>query len=682
MPCLRKFYFAALATLALGFAFSSSQIAFAQAEDDVVVNEFVVNPTTGKEYIELLVTKPGGVNMQGWTISDVGTRAGATAATEGDVTLPAAAYLANVPQGTFVVIVLTTPATPNTNTLTEDTSTTDGNRKLVLIIGTTAGLVTGGTIDNAASDNIQVYAGTRAAGTLIDQTLAGTNSSYITGATWGDNNGATTTDNINGSTAIPSNAAVRFVPTADTLTAYQDNDTGARFAVDANSYGTPGAPNTGVPGDTSIFTASTNAPLIISEFRTFGPTGSCDEFVEIYNTSGVPFTVPTGNAGSLGFAGAQSNGNVLFTIPNGTVIPARGHYLVVNNGGACTGSFSGSAYPAGSPAATATGDNTMNEDIPANAGIALFNTSLQSGFTLANRLDAVGPTSEANPLYKEGTGYPVFSVALSGNPGVNYSIFRNAQSGVPVDTGNNETDFQTADINGTNVCASTVNFRCQRLGAPGPENLSSPVQRNAEIKATLVDPQCASISVNPTLRSACRFERRTDAGSGYGSSPTSTGTLSIRRRFTNSTGVPVTRLRFRIVDITTFPAPLGTADLRAISSPQVTATCQSESGVPHLCSDTGTPTTTIEGTTLETDASGQPNGGAFNSTLSLATPLAAGASVNLQFLLGVEQNGSFRFFINVEALPAPTSAPAAFSPATATKAQTTGQALATRKGGN
>ncbi|HYG08760.1 MAG TPA: hypothetical protein VD835_02185 [Pyrinomonadaceae bacterium] len=665
MQPLRRLFFVALATLALGFAFSSSEVAFAQAEDDVVINEFVVNPATGKEYIELLVTNPAGVNMQGWTISDVGTRAGATGTTEGDVTLPAAAYLANVPQGTFVVIVLTTPAA-NTNTLTEDTSTTDGNRRLVLIIGTTTGLTATGTIDNAASDNIQVYAGTRAAGTLIDQTLAGTNTSLITGATWGDNNTATTTDNINGSSGIPSNSAVRFVPTADTLAAYQDNDTGARFAVDAASYGTPGAPNTGVPGDASIFSGG-GAPLIISEFRTFGPTGSCDEFVEIYNTSNSPYTVQSLAAGSSGFAVAQSNNNVLFTIPNNTIIPARGHYLAVNNGGgACTGSFSGSAYPAGT-ASTATGDNTLNEDIPTNAGIAIFNTSLQGGFNTTNRLDAVGASGETNPIYVEGTGYPPLSAALSGNPGINFSIFRNAQSGVPQDTDNNETDFQVADINGTNLCSSTINFRCQRLGAPGPENLSSPVQRNAEIKASLVDTQCASISVNPTLPSACRLERRTGAGSGFGSSPTSTGTLSIRRRFTNNTGAPVNRLRFRIVDITTFPSLSGTADLRPITSSQVTATCQSEGGTPHLCSDNASPQTTIEGTTLETDAAGQPNGGGLNSTLSLATPLADGASVNVQFLLGVEQNGSFRFFVNVEALTS-------VAPPAATKSQ------ATRKG--
>jgi hypothetical protein len=104
----------------------------------------------------------------------------------------------------------------------------------------------------------------------------------------------------------------------------------------------------------------------------------------------------------------------------------------------------------------------------------------------------------------------------------------------------------------------------------------------------------------------------------------------------------------------------------------VTATCQSENGTPHLCSDNATPQTTIEGTTLETDASGQPNGGAFNSTLAAGTitpgtGLAPGATINIQFLLGVEQNGSFRFFVNIEAL---TSAPAP----PISKAQATGKA--------
>ncbi|HEX9918707.1 MAG TPA: lamin tail domain-containing protein, partial [Pyrinomonadaceae bacterium] len=483
--------------------------------------------------------------------------------------------------------------------------------------------------------------------------------------------------NINGSSGIPSNAAVRFVPTADTLAAYQDNDTGARFVVDTASYGTPGAPNTGVPGDTSIFSAG-GAPLIISEFRTFGPTGSCDEFIEIYNTSSSPYTVQSLGAGSLGFAVAQSNGNVLFTIPNNTTIPARGHYLAVNNGGGgCTGSFSGSAYPAGN-GMTATGDNTLNENIPeTNTGIAIFNTSLQAGFTLANRLDAVGPTTEPNALYREGAGYPQIDYdPLSATAQPNYSLYRDARSGLPRDTDDNDADFEVASIFAETLCFPTANFNCSQLGAPGPENLSSPTQRNAEIKASLIDPNCTGMAVNPTLPSACRFERRTGAGSGAGSSPTLTGTLSIRRRFTNNTGLTVTRLRFRIVDISTYlggsaAGTPGIADLRAITSSSITATCQSEGGTPHLCSDNASPQTTIEGTTLETDANGQPNGGGFNSTLAAGTitpgtGLAPGATINIQFLLGVEQNGSFRFFVNIEAL---TSAPAP----PLTKAQATGK---------
>ena len=51
----------------------------------------------------------------------------------------------------------------------------------------------------------------------------------------------------------------------------------------------------------------------------------------------------------------------------------------------------------------------------------------------------------------------------------------------------------------------------------------------------------------------------------------------------------------------------------------------------------------------------QPNGGGYNTTLSAgtvtpATPFADNASVNFQFLLGIEQPWKFRFYIIVEAL--------------------------------
>src|SRR5687767_576887 len=72
------------------------------------------------------------------------------------------------------------------------------------------------------------------------------------------------------------------------------------------------------------------AQLIISEFRVRGPNGANDEFIEIYNNSGADHTV---TGGGTGYAVAASNGVARCVIPNGTVIPNRGHYLCVNSVG-------------------------------------------------------------------------------------------------------------------------------------------------------------------------------------------------------------------------------------------------------------------------------------------------------------------------------------------------------------
>ena len=642
-----------IAALTLSIAFTTSQAALAQSEDDVIINEFAVNPSaaSGKEYVELVVTKPGGVNMQGWTLSDVGTRAGSTSGTEGDITLPAAAtYLSNVPQGTYVVIVASTPS-GNTNTLTEDTSVSDGNKRLVLIVGTTAGLTTAGTFDIATAENLQLYAGTRAAGTLIDQVLAGNNTSLIAGATWGDNSSATTTDNINGGASMPSNSVARFVPTANTLAAFQDNDTGSRFVVDANSYGTPGNRNTGVSIDADQAAGS----VLISEFRFRGPDPSSspdpsgiatNEFVEIYNNTDSPITVSTTD-GSSGWALAAADGAIRFTIPNGTVIPARGHYLGTNTGYTLNG------YPAGN-GTTATGDDDGTAspwtlDIPDESGIALFNTANTANFSLSTRLDAAGYTT-ALALYREGTGFPIDGAETF--LGIEYSFVRRIKitpgvgAGLPFDTSDNAADFISVDTQGLGTGLDA------HLGAPGPENLSSPIQRNAQIRATLLDP--AAGAADPRNR----FRDSTPNQPICGQAGCPLGTLSIRRTYTNMTGQPVSRLRFRIVDITTVPEGRGTgpegngiADLRGISrSGSFTVTRTDGSMV------------TVQGLTLEQPPD-QPMGGGFNSSLAvtLAAPLAAADAVNVEFLLAIHQLGNFRFFVNVEAITEtvfPTAQPA------------------------
>src|SRR5678815_5808191 len=184
-----------------------------------------------------------------------------------------------------------------------------------------------------------------------------------------------------------------------------------------------------------------------------------------------------------------------------------------------------------------------------------FNTSVTVDFILANRLDAVGSTSEANTLYKEGTGYPAltpFSIDYSfyrdtcGKQGSITTLGPCPSGGLPVDTDNNATNFVFVDTNGTSAGAG------QRLGSPGPENLSSPINRNAQTSTLVVDAsQAASLPPN----------RVRDFTSDPANNATF-GRLSIRRKFTNNSGADITSLRFRVISISTFPAPLGTADLR------------------------------------------------------------------------------------------------------------------------
>ena len=388
-------------------------------------------------------------------------------------------------------------------------------------------------------------------------------------------------------------------------------------------------------GAALLAAAPAEAQLVISEFRLRGASGANDEFIEIYNNSGADHTVAGGGAG---YAIAASDGVARCVIPNGAVIPDRGHYLCVNSV-----AYSLASYPAGN-GTTATGDATYTTDIPDNAGIAIFNTSVAVNFILANRLDAVGSTSEANTLYKEGTGYLTltpFSIDYAFQrdecgKGGSITTMGVCSISTPKDTNNNAADFIFVDTNGTSAGAG------QRLGAPGPQNLSSPIQRNASVAAVLVDAN-VSASLPPN---------RVRGGGGG-----TFGGLTIRRRFVNTTGAPMTRLRFRVIDLTTFPAPSGIADLRPVTSFDVVVPGITDAAT---CAASGTPTAppcsvTVRGTTLEEPPS-QPNGGGFNSSLSagtitLGTPLAPGGSVNVRFEFNVQQTGSFKFYVNIEALP-------------------------------
>ncbi len=375
---------------------------------------------------------------------------------------------------------------------------------------------------------------------------------------------------------------------------------------------------------TANFTAVSSAlgPVLISEFRLRGPNGAGDEFIELYNNSDADVTVNAvdGSQG-WGIMAQTVDGSVhgyVAMIPNGTVIPARGHYLLTDAMGSSSYSLTATA-----------GDVAYAHDLADNTGIALFRTADQAQFTAANRLDAVGFSSGGvyldDNLFREGAGLalaPTFA-----NADEQYSFARKLTSGTPQDTGDNAADFALVSTNGTVGGTPAI------LGAPGPENLASPIQRNAQLKATLVDVAIASTVAPNRVR---------DNAAVGPNAPL--GTLTIRRKFVNRTGRIVSGLRFRIVDITTLntPNPGGAqADLRLLDSQDVMVTLS------------GGGTTLVKGTTVELPQ--QPaQGGGLHSALVVALPggtLAPNASVSVQFVLGVQQGGSFRFTVNVEALP-------------------------------
>jgi hypothetical protein len=358
--------------------------------------------------------------------------------------------------------------------------------------------------------------------------------------------------------------------------------------------------------------------VLITEFRFRGAgtpaasDGQLDEFVEIYNNTDAPIVVDTAD-NSAGWAVVAEDGVARFVIPAGTLIPAFGHYLGANNGYTLAGA--------------AAANRTYAADIADDTGIAVFGSS--ADFTAATRLDAVGFTTAANSLYYETTGLP--PVGMSDGE---YSLVRKLTSGLPQDTNDNANDFRLVS-----TTAANFNGVQSTLGAPAPENLASPIQRNAAIKASQID-SCTGAGV-------CQNRRRVGTPVANGAF----GTLKFRRKFTNRTGGTVTRLRFRVVDITTLNSPgyapgNGQADLRVVPSDAANfnVTLSTGESVP------------VAGTQAETPPA-QPDGGGMNSGISLITPvqIAPDASVNIEFNLGVMQNGLFRFLVNVEAVASPVA---------------------------
>ncbi len=148
----------------------------AQVANDVIINEFVANPSVGKEWVELLVVKSTGFDLRNYRLSDVGTKGGAGGTTEGHLDFPNAAYLSALPRGTRVVVVLETPS-GNANTYgAEDTDPSDST--IVLFSSVLSGSMTASNVmDISTNENIQLLTDNTVSAVTIDYVSIGTNPS-------------------------------------------------------------------------------------------------------------------------------------------------------------------------------------------------------------------------------------------------------------------------------------------------------------------------------------------------------------------------------------------------------------------------------------------------------------------------------------------------------------------------
>ncbi len=332
---------------------------------------------------------------------------------------------------------------------------------------------------------------------------------------------------------------------------------------------------------------------LISQLRLEGPNGPQDEFIELANTTGAALNVEGWSlvAGSI-------------TVPIVGIIPAYGHLLLANSGG----------Y---SLSAIATPDISYTDDIPNGTALSLQNAAGAVVDNVPTR--TIGPTSDNDQ----------------------FAYIRRLETGAPSNTGTFATDWNLVD---TTVLNSTVDktgvgpLTAARLGSPNPHNTASTIQRNDVISN-------APMNI-PGVYSIARYASK---GSGVDSK----GRLTIRRTITNHTGGAVSALRFRIVGTTAGTSSAsGVADLRAISSGGVRYYDSAHTIQRAAYGMTIDAPTTPTEAPLTSTSSG--NGGGLNSSWTAPLPggtLAPGASVNVEFLFGIQQEGNFRIVLDAELLP-------------------------------
>ena len=214
-----------------------------------------------------------------------------------------------------------------------------------------------------------------------------------------------------------------------------------------------------VNGVPTVLTVEPGAgQLLISEFRTRGPDGAADEFIEIYNptTASLPIS-------GLRIRASNSSGTISdrVTIPAGTTLGPGCHYLIANG--------SSSGYSGVVPA-----DQTYSTGITDDGGIAI------TGSNGTSVIDAVGMSAGA--AFKEGA----MLMPLTGSTNKSYERKPGGSFGNGIDTNNNAKDFfQTTLANPQNSSSTCLNTSAADLSIIKTDS-PDPVTTGMNITYTIV----------------------------------------------------------------------------------------------------------------------------------------------------------------------------------------------------
>jgi len=205
-------------------------------------------------------------------------------------------------------------------------------------------------------------------------------------------------------------------------------------------------------------------PVVISEFRTRGPGGASDEFIELYNNSATPVDISGWRIKGSSSAGGVS---VRLTIAATTMLPARGHFLAGNSGG-----YSGSVAL----------DQTYTSGIANDGGLAL---------TLPDDsiVDQVGLS--AGSAYKEG----MHLAPLPSDANQSYERRPGGANGSGQDLNDNFSDFQLlTPSDPQNMSSSPAPLPSP---SPGPSGSPSPTATPTPVPSPSASPS-PSPTVTPT----------------------------------------------------------------------------------------------------------------------------------------------------------------------------------------